>query len=307
VELRENVSADITYGDLDCSLRKSQFMRGAESLVFFEVSINPSQLKFEEAGDDVEESKVDVFCEVLDTSDQYQVDSLDETLTLSRTSEQDTQDGSLTSLEDRFRIPAGEHELRCLVQDVKSRKVGESRAPISVPDMEPSNLVMSSLVLTQVVQESTLTDSEDEEALLFQRLRFPQISDQQLDPGRPVLLFFEVYGEPTEPKAGPSLSDEPPKPEGRIVFDYRIYNDEQVFLKVPFQKLEWKQKADRFSQALQFDLSKLPPGEYTFLVKVVDVDSKSFAIETAAFQVMEAVAGKGGPGVGSQEEGAGGR
>ncbi len=271
--LTENVSAEIAYGDLDCTLKTSQFYRDRESLVFFDVRVNPQQLSFEKAGKETEEAKVDAFCEILDSTDKYRVDSLDETLTLTRSTETKSSGDEVQAFSTRFNVPPGSHELRCLVQDVSSRKVGEARAQISIPRPEPGKVAMSNLILTQLVGESSPVDLESPESLQFQRLRFPAMSADLVVRAQPVFLFFEVYEESTSTSSG------------RFVFDYRLYNQEQVFLKVPPQELHWRQADNRFSQALQFDLGKLPVGEYTFLVKVIDTVSRAHSMKLASFQI----------------------
>jgi GWxTD domain-containing protein len=275
--LTADVSAEVTYGDLYCRLETSLFYRGRESLVFFEVEIDPLQLSFEKQGKNSESAKLDAFCEILDAADQYQVDLLDETVILSRDSKASDYKEKLFAFSDRFRIPSGDHELRCLVQDVTSRKVGEARVQVSIPSPELGKVAMSSLLLTQLVGESGLADFEHDESLLFQNLKFSAVPIDRVIQSQPVFLFFEVYQEAA------STSSK------RFVFDYRLYDQEQVFLKVPLQELQWKQTDNRFSQALQFDLAKLPAGEYTFLVKVIDTVSRAHSMKTASFRIRESV------------------
>lgn len=278
--LTENVSAEVTYGDLECELAAAQFYRGRESLVVFEVMVRPDQLRFSREGAGVESAKLDTFCEILDAADQYQLDLLDDTVILARHSESDHASAEVAAFSDRFRVPPGEYLLRCLLQDVESRKVGETRLQASVPEPDLESVSMSSLLLTQSVQETaTLTESEADEALLFQNLRFPSKPTSVVAPSEPVYLFFEVYEMPG------AASD------SRFLFDYRLYNQEQVFLKVPLQELRGWQTGRRVSQALQFDLSKLPGGEYTFLVKVVDAVSRIHSMKLASFRVRESVTG----------------
>ena len=273
--LTGNVSAEVTFGDLECQIKTSQFYRGRESLVFFEVEVEPGQLSFEKQGKDSESAKLDAFCEILDATDKYQVDLLDETVILSRGSKADDSSEKVPAFSDRFHIPSGDHELRCLVQDVSSRKVGEAREQISIPKPEAGKVAMSSLVLTQLAKENSPVDLASEESLLFQKLEFPALSASSVVRSQPVFLFFEVYEE------------SPSTPGSRFVFDYRLYNQEQVFLKVPLQELQWRQADYRFSQALQFDLAKLPVGEYTFLVKVIDTASRAHSMKLASFQIQE--------------------
>jgi hypothetical protein len=256
------------------------FLRGEDLLVAFDFDLESDQLEFGRVNRNLREAKVDAFCEIFDVSDQYQVDALDQTLNFRKWKDAPEFTSEVLRFSNGFRVPPGSYEMKCLAQEVSTGKLVQEVLKIDAFPQEAGKLALSSLLMTQEVWQvnadsdssETVADSE----LAFQKLRFPSSSQAVLDPARQVYVYFEIYNA--------AIPESAPR---KLYYDYKIYNDQQVILKVPLAPLDMTQIGDPFSHALMFDFSRLPAGDYSFLVKVIDSESKDYAIRTVSFRMGE--------------------
>lgn len=258
-ELKETVIAQAHFGGLPLTLQALNFLVESEWHVAFTAELDAGAVEFQ-AVDDVQQAKVDVFCEALGPADGGLADRLDETLTYSKMGDQPLE---RLIFANHFRLPAGSYRLACWFQDVRSRKAGGAEVEVDLADPTSGEVILSSLLLTQTVEPA---GSEPGQGLVFQGIRFLPRRPGPVDRAEPLYAYFELY---PAAEAGEGA---------RYVYDYKLYTDEEVFLRVPQQPLPLEPGARISPMALMFDLSKLPDGNYHFLLKVMDTSTRKFTM-----------------------------
>ncbi|UCF37879.1 MAG: GWxTD domain-containing protein [Acidobacteriota bacterium] len=264
------VNTSVAFGKLDLDIVPLSLYREGNHFLFFDLEIPSTQLQYEKVDGGDRAAKVDLLCEVKDQADDYIVDKIDETFLFLQPRNMDEQ--PVLRYSDRFRLPAGRYHFRCVLQDVETKRMGLEEFDFEEKPAKDKQLAMSSLLLTQDVHQVNEPEFIPElYPLAFGELRFPIRPTRPIDPNLPLYLYFEVY----------NLL----KTDGvarQLVFNYKLYNDEQIFLKLPMQAYD-ASLGD--SLALMFDVSKLPVGEYSFLLKIIDTETKEYTMRLASFQI----------------------
>ncbi len=183
--------------------------------------------------------------------------------------------GSNLFYEGEITLPAGEYNLKAVVRENESGKIGTFEAPLVVPDVSDTGLGLSSIVLSNEVKSSDELDrarvNRDKNSPLQvgNRSVLPSVT-RVFRTNQMLTVYLESYAGKNVAAVGPATP-----PSVGLVFFRRGRKFAEAG---PFPgKLEksTEQKASYFAQ---IPLEKFPRGRYTLQVNVLDP-----AIERVAF------------------------
>ncbi|MEE8585920.1 MAG: GWxTD domain-containing protein [Acidobacteriota bacterium] len=280
-------AAQVSFEGLRPELTSHLFRSGDGARVFFGVSVASSQLTYlseeeraagqgqgrkrkkkqEKAGQPQapRQAKVDLLCEISDQLSGYKVDSLDDTYFLA--------EGQPLAVAQLFNVPEGKFDLMCLVRDASSQKMGTGNLSIGAPPLEGNQLGMSSVLLTQSLEQISPGVSGP---LVFQNVRFQPPSTRNIDPRMHALLYFQVYN-----------CLQPSGQLRRMSYDYVIQSGGEVLQTAAERPLPSDQIADgTLSHALRLNLTSLEAGDYTLQLRIKEAASGSTVTRSAAFRIL---------------------
>jgi hypothetical protein len=183
--------------------------------------------------------------------------------------------GSNLFYEGEVILPAGKYNLKAVVRENESGKIGTFEAPLVVPDVSDTGLALSSVVLSNEVKSS---DDLDRAHVNRDKNSPLQVGNRSILPSvtrvfrtnQMLSVYLESYAGKNTAPAGPTAS-----PSVALV----IFRRGRRFADAgPFPgKLE-KSSDQKASYFAQIPLDKFPRGSYTLQVNVLDP-----AIERVAF------------------------
>src|SRR5208337_1685566 len=183
--------------------------------------------------------------------------------------------GSNLFYEGEITLPAGKYDLKAVVRENESGKIGTFETPIVVPDVSDTGLGLSSIVLSNEVK----TSQELDRARVNRDKNSPlQVGNRSVLPSvtrvfrtnQMLTVYLESYAGKNVAAAGPAAP-----PSVALVFFCRGRKFAEAG---PFPgKLE-KSPEQKASYFAQIALEKFPRGRYTLQVNVLDP-----AIERVAF------------------------
>ncbi|HKR10769.1 MAG TPA: VWA domain-containing protein [Pyrinomonadaceae bacterium] len=191
-----------------------------------------------------------------------------------------TQLATATSTADRditFTYPAklapGLHQVRVAVRDAKSGRVGSAHAWFDIPDLTKKKLTISSLLLGERTQSSTMTNISTTGAInpvaLSGSHRFRRDST----------LRFLVFA------YNAALAPADQKPD--VAIQVQVVRDDQPVVTTALRKIAADNFTDltRLPYAAEIPLSNLQPGRYLLQVSVIDRVSKQSTTRTTHFDI----------------------
>ncbi|MBS1791352.1 MAG: VWA domain-containing protein [Acidobacteria bacterium] len=155
----------------------------------------------------------------------------------------------------------GAYQLRCIIRDPSTGKLGSSSQFINVPDLSRKRLALSGVVLTIPADFKPMPEQMKSEVNLSPSARrFPRNG------------FFDygaaIYNVTTDPKTGKS----------NLVSQVEIYSEGKPVYQGPTRPIEDKDtssQSTRSNCAGRMMLANLPPGDYVFRLIVTDALAKS--------------------------------
>ncbi len=266
-QVKEQVKASVSFGEpLDMGLSHWALKSDAGISIVFALQVPVEQLQPTGESEAVE-AVVDALCE-LHGSDSYLLDSFEHTF------EFGVPGGSPSDVVwDWFESPVGDYQLTCTVRDDKSGRVGQSVEQIDGAGSVGQTLAVSEPILTQLVTQKA--DQALPSPVDFQSFQIHPRARSEFDRTRPIVAFFEIYGEGL-------VEGE----EQQLFFDYKIYTSEKVFHRSPLRPVSTElHSPGKVPSALQLDLSSLPSGEYSMLLKVFHAGRKQSAMKRVSFEL----------------------
>jgi VWFA-related protein len=186
-----------------------------------------------------------------------------------------------------FNLPPGKYDLKFVVRENQTGRMGSFEATITLPDLKKAPLKMSSIVLA-----STLQPSKKDDPLVRNGQEYvPNIShvfrqDQHL------YLLYEVY-DPAHEKAPNATKAE--KQAVNVLSSLELIQGSTKVYETPEVQARQVNVEGRDAVAVQLDvpLTGLKPGEYICQVNVVDDAAGSFAFPRFAMLVRPPNGGAG--------------
>jgi hypothetical protein len=183
--------------------------------------------------------------------------------------------GSNLFYEGEVTLPPGKYNLKAVVRENESGKIGTFEAPLVIPDISDTSLGLSSIVLSNEVKSSDdlsrahVSRDKDSPLQIGNRTVLPSVT-RVFRTNQVLTVYLESYAGKGVTAAGPSTP-----PSLGLVF----FRGGRKFAEAgPFPGKIEKSSEQKASYFAQIPLEKFPRGRYTLQVNVLDP-----AIERAAF------------------------
>ncbi len=282
-ELQDQLASDLPATDVAVYM-DAMYFRLDENRFFMPVSlvVPGSQIPFVKGGDK-DKATLDIIGAVLDEA-KRPVGRVRDTVKLNLDASVQARQKNI-QYSTSFNLPPGKYQLKFVVRENQTGRMGSFIADVTLPDMKKSPLKMSSIVLA-----STREPSKKQDPLVRNGQEYvPNIShvfrqDQHL------YLLYEIYdpthekpadNEPKGTKTGISLLSSLELMQGST----KVY--ETPIVQAKSINVEGR---DAVSVELDVPLSGLKPGQYVCQLNVIDDAAGSFAFPRFAVLVREPAA-----------------
>jgi VWFA-related protein len=295
-ELEEQLASELPATDIAVYM-DALYFRLDENRFFVPVSlvVPGSQIPFVKGGDK-DKATLDIIGAVIDEA-KRPIGHARETVKLNL-------DPSLQARQKNieyttsFDLPPGKYQMKFVVRENQTGRMGSFEAEITLPDMKKSPLKLSSIVLASMRQpskEQTPLVRNGEEYV-------PNIShvfrqDQHL------YLLYEIYAPAREkPAAGTPKGT---KPNINLLSSLELIQGSTKVYETPLVQAKAVNVEDRDAVAVELDvpLAALKPGSYVCQLNVIDDAGGSFAFPRFAILVREPLA-TSSPATGAQSSAA---
>ena len=280
-ELEDQLASDLPATDMAVYL-DAMYFRLDESRFYVPVSlvVPGSQIPFVKGGDK-DKATLDIIGEVIDEV-KRPIGHVRETVKLNLDQTVNARQKNI-QYTTSFNLPPGKYDLKFVVRENQTGRMGSFEAAITLPDMKKFPLKMSSIVLASMRQPSKQQDPlvrNGEEYV-------PNIShvfrqDQHL------YLLYEIY-DPAHEKAAQN-QPKGAKPGINLLSSLELIQGSTKVYETPEVQARQVNVAGRDAVAVELDvpLAGLKPGPYICQVNVIDDAGGSFAFPRFALLVREA-------------------
>jgi VWFA-related protein len=282
-ELEEQLASDLPATDMAVYL-DAMYFRLDENRFYVPVSliVPGSQIPFVKGGDK-DKATLDIIGEVIDEA-KRPIGRARETVKLNLDQAQQARQKNI-QYTTSFNLPPGKYDLKFVVRENQTGRMGSFEANITLPEMKKIPLKMSSIVLASARQPS----KKDNPLVRGGQEYVPNIShvfrqDQHL------YLLYEVYS-PTREKP----ADNAPKGTKAgidLLSSLELIQGSAKVYETPLVQAKAINVQGRDAVAMELDvpLDKLKPGQYLCQLNVIDDAGGSFAFPRFAVLVREPVA-----------------
>jgi len=281
-ELQDQLSSDLPATDMAVYMN-AMYFRLDENRFFMPVSlvVPGSQIPFVKGGDK-DKATLDIIGAVLDQT-QQPVGRIRDTVKLNL-------DPSLQARQKNiqyttsFNLPPGKYELKFVVRENQTGRMGSFIADVTLPDLKKAPLKMSSIVLASQRQPS----KKDDPLVRDGEEYVPNIShvfrqDQHM------YLLYEIY-DPAHEKAAEGAPKEA-KSAIDLLSSLELIQGSTKVYETPIVQAKSINVEGRDAVSIELDvpLSGLKPGPYVCQLNVIDDAAGSFAFPRFAVLVREPV------------------
>jgi VWFA-related protein len=282
-ELEEQLASDLPATDMAVYM-DAMYFRLDENRFFVPVSliVPGSQIPFVKGGDK-DKATLDIIGSVIDEF-KRPIGHARETVKLNL-------DPSLQARQKNiqyttsFNLPPGKYQMKFVVRENQTGRMGSFEAEIALPDMKKSPLKLSSIVLASMRQPS----KKDSPLVRGGEEYVPNIShvfrqDQHL------YLLYEIYG-PAREKAAEN-APKGTKPGINLLSSLELIQGSTKVYETPIVQAKAINVEGRDAVAIELDvpLAALKPGPYVCQLNVIDDAGGSFAFPRFAILVREPAA-----------------
>jgi VWFA-related protein len=184
-----------------------------------------------------------------------------------------------------FNLPPGKYEIKFVVRENETGRVGSFIADVTLPDLKKAPLKMSSVVLA-----SQRTPSKKDDPLVHNGEEYVPNISHVFRQDQHMYLLYEVY-EPTREKTGANEA-KGSKPGIDLLSSLELIQGSTKVYETPMVQAKSVNAEDRDAVSIELDvpLSRLKPGQYVCQLNVIDDAAGSFAFPRFAVLVREAAA-----------------
>jgi hypothetical protein len=293
-ELEEQLASDLPATDMAVYL-DAMYFRLDENRFFVPVSliVPGSQIPFVKGGDK-DKATLDIIGTVVDEV-KRPIGHARETVKLNLDSSLNARQKNV-QYTTSFNLPPGKYNLKFVVRENQTGRMGSFEAEINLPEMKKAPLKLSSIVLAAMRQPS----KQDTPLVRGGQEYVPNIShvfrqDQHL------YLLYEIYS----PARQKPAADAPKgtKPSINLLSSLELLQGSAKVYETPLVRATAVNVEGRDAVAIELDvpLAGLKPGQYLCQLNVIDDAGGSFAFPRFAVLVREPAPG---PGAGQSSPGA---
>ncbi len=197
-----------------------------------------------------------------------------------------------------FTLPPGKYELKFVVRENQTGRMGSFMANITLPDLKKAPLKMSSIILSSLLEPSK-QQAKEIDPLVRDGLEYVPNISHVFRQNQDMHLLFEVYDPaheravPNEPKAAGSRtsgdrSSSPGSNEGiDVLSSLELIQGSTKVYETPLVQARRINVEDRDAVVMELNvpLAKLKPGSYICQLNVIDDAAGSFAFPRFAVLV----------------------
>lgn len=299
-ELQEQLASDLPATDIAVYMDASYFML-SPNRYYMPVSllVPGSQIPFVKGGDK-DKATLDIIGEVIDEV-KRPVGQVRQTIKLNLDPALQARQKNI-EYTTSFNLPPGKYEMKFVVRENETGKMGSFVADIDLPDLKKAPLKMSSIVLASMREPSKRDDPLVHDGQEY----VPNIS-HVFRQNQHMYLLYEVY-DPARAKAGESEPKTGPKPEIDLLSSLELIQGSTKVYETPIVRAQKINEEERNAVAFELDvpLSGLKPGSYLCQLNVIDDAAGSFAFPRFAVLVRPPNTGAGTEQTADQPSGTGG-
>ncbi len=283
-ELNDELASDLPATDIAVYLDAMHF-RLDENRYFMPVSllVPGSQIPFVKGGDK-DKATLDIIGEVIDEV-KRPIGRVRETVKLNLDPMLNARQKNI-QYTTSFNLPPGKYELKFVVRENQTGRMGSFEADVTLPDMKKAPLKMSSIVLSAMREPSKKTGKEVDPLVRNGQEYVPDIAhvfrqDQHM------YLLYEVY-DPTREKA--DTLPKGTKPGINLLSSLELIQGSTKVYETPLVQAKAINVENRDAVAVEMDvpLAGLKPGAYLCQLNVIDDAGGSFAFPRFAVLVRDA-------------------
>ena len=283
-ELNDELASDLPATDIAVYLDAMHF-RLDENRYFMPVSllVPGSQIPFVKGGDK-DKATLDIIGEVIDEV-KRPIGRVRETVKLNLDPTLNARQKNI-QYTTSFNLPPGKYELKFVVRENQTGRMGSFEADGTLPDMKKAPLKMSSIVLSAMREPSKKTGKEVDPLVRNGQEYVPDIAhvfrqDQHM------YLLYEVY-DPTRQKA--DTLPKGAKPGINLLSSLELIQGSTKVYETPLVQAKAINVENRDAVAVEMDvpLAGLKPGAYLCQLNVIDDAGGSFAFPRFAVLVRDA-------------------
>ncbi len=268
-QLEEQLASDLPATDLPLYMSAGYF-RIADNKFFVPISlvVPGSEIPFVSKSNQ-DKATLDVIGTATD-SNKRQVGDLRDTVKLSvGTSAQVKQKN--VQYNNSFLLIPGQYHLKFVVRENQTGRMGSFETDITVPDLKPQPLRMSSVVLSSQVQPADKKAASNDPLIHDGSEIVPSVT-HVFASGQHLYLYYEVYdpGRESEKKGDQSNAKQPGGIH--VLSNVAFFQGKVKAYESPLVEVSQPTSKDGKTAAFQLDipLTQLKPGFYTCQVNVVD-------------------------------------
>jgi VWFA-related protein len=282
-ELEEQLASDLPATDMAVYM-DAMYFRLDENRFYVPVSliVPGSQIPFVKGGDK-DKATLDIIGSVIDEF-KRPIGHARETVKLNLDSTQQARQKNI-QYTTSFNLPPGKYQMKFVVRENQTGRMGSFEAEITLPDMKKTPLKLSSIVLASMRQPS----KKDTPLVRGGEEYVPNIShvfrqDQHL------YLLYEIYG-PAKEKAADN-APKGTKPGVNLLSSLELIQGSTKVYETPIVQAKAINVEGRDAVAIELDvpLAGLKAGPYVCQLNVIDDAGGSFAFPRFAILVREPVA-----------------
>ena len=280
-ELIDQLASDLPATDIPVYM-DAMYFRLNENRFYVPVSllIPGSQIPFVKGGDK-DKATLDVIGEVIDEV-KRPVGRVRQTVKLNLDQSLGARQKNI-QYTTSFALPPGKYEVKFVVRENQTGRMGSFEATITLPDMKKSPLKMSSIVLA-----STREPSKDSDPLVRNGQQYVPNISHVFRQNQHMYLLYEIY-DPAHEKAANGAKDA--KQPINLLSSLELIQGSTKIYETPIVQAKAINVEGRDAVAVELDvpLNALKPGQYLCQLNVIDDAAGSFAFPRFAVLVREPV------------------
>jgi VWFA-related protein len=282
-ELEDQLASDLPATDIPVYL-DAMYFRLNENRFYVPVSllIPGSQIPFVKGGDK-DKATLDIIGEVIDEV-KRPVGHVRQTVKLNLDQSLGARQKNI-QYTTSFNLPPGKYDVKFVVRENQTGRMGSFEARITLPDMKKSPLKMSSIVLASRREPSKGKENEPDPLVRNGQQYVPNIAhvfrqDQHM------YLLYEIY-EPAHEK--PAAGAKENKSAVSLLSSLELIQGSTKVYETPMVQAKQINVEGRDAVAVELDvpLNGLKPGQYLCQLNVIDDAAGSFAFPRFAVLVRE--------------------
>ena len=278
-ELIDQLASDLPATDIPVYM-DAMYFRLNENRFYVPVSllIPGSQIPFVKGGDK-DKATLDVIGEVIDEV-KRPVGRVRQTVKLNLDQSLGARQKNI-QYTTSFALPPGKYEVKFVVRENQTGRMGSFEATITLPDMKKSPLKMSSIVLA-----STREPSKDSDPLVRNGQQYVPNISHVFRQNQHMYLLYEIY-DPAHEKAANGAKDA--KQPINLLSSLELIQGSTKIYETPIVQAKAINVEGRDAVAVELDvpLNALKPGQYLCQLNVIDDAAGSFAFPRFAVLVRE--------------------